>query len=211
MAKNAPPGIIAKLWRKPWRETRRAIWGRLRLLVGLPAPMRTPDREILENTIIPFFVTRGVSRVLFVGTDWFTKHYDRFFAGSDYWTIEIEPGRRRFGGTQHIVDSMEHLDRHFPKAYFDLILCNGVYGWGLNDPASCEEAFQQCYDCLRDQGVLMLGWNDVPERRPFPLESVHSLRQFARLEDSPFGTWRYAAPTLTRHTYDFYAKHPGRY
>jgi SAM-dependent methyltransferase len=210
MTANAPPGIIAKLWRKPWRETRRAIWGRLRLVVGLPAPMRTLDREILENTIIPFFVARGVRRVLFVGTDWFTKHYDRFFAGSDYWTIEIEPGRRRFGAAQHVVDSLEHLDRHFPKAHFDLILCNGVYGWGLNDPASCEEAFQQCYDCLRNQGVLMLGWNDVPEHRPFPLESVRSLSQFARLEDSPFGTWRYAAPTLTRHTYDFYTKHPGR-
>jgi len=210
MSANAPPGIIATVWRKPWRETRRAIWGRLRLLVGLSAPMRTPDREILEKTIIPFFVTRKVRRVLFVGTDWFTKHYDRFFVGSDYWTIDIEPRRRRFGAAQHIVDSLEHLDQHFPKAHFDLILCNGVYGWGLDERASCERAFQQCYDCLRDQGVLMIGWNDVPEHRPFPLESIRSLARLARFEDSPFGTWRYEAPTLTRHTYEFYSKHPSR-
>jgi hypothetical protein len=30
--------------------------------------------------------------VLFVGTDWFTKHYDRLFAASEYWTIEISQG-----------------------------------------------------------------------------------------------------------------------
>jgi hypothetical protein len=41
---------------------------------------------------------------------------------------------------------VEHLDRHFPKAHFDLILCNGVYGWGLDDRASCERAFQRCYE-----------------------------------------------------------------
>lgn len=209
MLGKALPEFIVKVRRNPWRETCRAIWGHLRLLVGLPAPMRTPDREILENTIIPFFVARGIHRVLFVGTDWFTKHYDRFFPGSDYWTIEIEPRRRRFGAAQHIVDSLEHLDRHFPKAHFDLILCNGVYGWGLDDPASCERAFQQCYDCLSDQGILMLGWNDVPEHRPFPLESIQSLARFARFEGSPFGTWRYATPTLSRHTYDFYTKYPG--
>lgn len=209
MPGNSLLKMIAKIRQKPWRETRLAIWGRLRLLVGLTAPMRTPDRIILENVIIPFFVARGVGRVLFVGTDWFTKHYDRFFAGSDYWTIEIEPGRRRFGAAQHVVDSLEHLDRHFQKAYFDLILCNGVYGWGLDESESCERAFQQCFDCLREQGVLMLGWNDVPEHRPFPPESIQSLAQFARLEDSPFGTWRYAAQTPGRHIYDFYTKHAG--
>jgi SAM-dependent methyltransferase len=172
--------------------------------------MRTLDRQILENTIIPFFVARGVQRVLFVGTDWFTKHYELLFTGADYWTIEIEPRRRRFGATQHIVGSLEHLDRYFPKAHFDLILCNGVFGWGLDDPTSCEQAFQQCYECLRDEGILMLGWNDVPEHRPFPPESIQSLSRFARFEDSPLGAWRYRAPTLSRHTYDFYTKHAGR-
>ena len=209
MSVNVPGGMIAKLWRKPWRETRLAMWGRVRVLAGLPAPMRTPDRRILEDTIIPFFVARGVERVLFVGTDWFTKHYDRLFAASEYWTIEIEPGRRKFGATRHIVDSVEHLDRHFPKAHFDLILCNGVYGWGLDDRASCERAFQRCYECLRERGVLVLGWNEVPEHCPFPLESVQSLAQFARLEDSPLGAWRYAAQTPSRHVYDFYTKRAG--
>jgi SAM-dependent methyltransferase len=206
MTGDALPAVIAKLRRKPWSETRRVIWGRLRLLVGLPAPMRTPDRRILEDTIIPFYVTRGVERVLFVGTDWFTKHYDRYFAASDYWTIEIEPSRRKFGAAQHVTDSLERLDQHFQKSYFDLILCNGVYGWGLDERASCERAFEQCFHCLREHGVLVLGWNDVPEHHPVPLETVQSLSRLARLRDSPFGTWRYAAQTPLRHTYDFYTK-----
>jgi len=199
--------MIEKFRRKPLSETRLAIWGRIRLLAGLPAPMRTLDRSLLEDTIIPFYMARGVKRVLFIGTDWFTKHYDHFFAGSDYWTIEIEPRRRKFGAPQHIIDSLEHLDRHFPKGYFDLILCNGVYGWGLDDPRSCEQAFQQCYDCLCEKGVLVVGWNDVPEHRPVPLERINSLTKFERLQESPFGTWRHPTQTPTRHIYDFYTKH----
>lgn len=206
MMQHSVPEAISKLWHKPWHETRSVIWGRLRLLLGLPARMKTPDRKILEDIVIPFFVTRGVRRVLFVGTDWFTKHYHTLFPGSDYWTIEIEPRRQRFGAPQHIVGSLENLDRYFPKSHFDLILCNGVYGWGLDDALSCERAFQQCYDCLRDKGILLLGWNDIAEHRPFRLESFQSLARFAHLEDTPFGTWRYVAPTPTRHTYDFYAK-----
>jgi len=173
--------------------------------------MKTPDRLLLENIIIPFFVARGVGHVLFVGTDWFTKHYDRFFEDIDYWTIEINPSRRKFGAAQHIVDSLEHLDRYFPREHFDLILCNGVFGWGLNDPESCERAFQQCYDSLRDQGVLVLGWNNVQEHRPVPLEAITSLAQFSRFEDSPFGTWRCEVQTKERHIYDFYQKDTGRH
>lgn len=210
MPRNATLETIAKLRRKPWRETRLAIWGRLRVLAGLPAPMRTADRELLEGVVLPFFVQRGVERVLFVGTDWFTKHYERLFAGCSYWTIEIDPRRRKFGSAQHVTDSLEHLDRHFSAGFFDLIVCNGVYGWGLDAPAACERAFQCCYDCLREGGVLVLGWNDAPEHRPVPLSSIRSLARFARLEDSPFGAWRYVTETASAHVYDFYRKQAGR-
>jgi hypothetical protein len=77
---------------------------------------------------------------------------------------------------------------------------------GLDDAAACERAVEQCHDCLRDAGVLVVGWNDTPEHRPFALESIQSLARFARLDDSPFGTWRYATGTPSRHIYDFYAK-----
>lgn len=207
MPRNSALEAIAKLRRKPWRETRLAIWGRMRVLAGLPAPMRTPDRQVLEGTIIPFFLQRGVERVLFVGTDWFTKHYEQLFARCSYYTLEVDPRRRKFGAAQHVTDSLEHLDRHFPSGYFDLILCNGVYGWGLDAPSACEQAFRCCYQCLREGGVLVLGWNDMPEHRPVPLQSIQSLARFARLEDSPFGTWRYRIQTPSRHIYDFYTKH----
>ena len=206
MLRNSLLETIEKLRRKPLRETGLAVWGRIRLLAGLPAPMRTADRRVLEDIIIPFFLQRRAQRVLFVGTDWFTKHYERLFAGCDYCTLEIDPGRRKFGAARHVTDSLEHLDRHFPAGYFDLILCNGVYGWGLDAPSACEQAFRCCYDCLRDGGVLVLGWNDVPEHCPVPLQSIQSLTRFARLEDSPFGTWRYVTQAPSRHVYDFYAK-----
>src|ERR1700756_174591 len=55
----------------------------VRYLLGLPVPMHTEDRRVLEQVIFPHFLALpGVDRVLFVGCDWYTKHYERaFFAG----------------------------------------------------------------------------------------------------------------------------------
>lgn len=103
-----------------------------------------------------------------------------------------------------MVAPLEQLDEHFPPAHFDLIICNGVYGYGLNTIRQCECAFDQCYRALSAGGHLVLGWDDISERKPVPLAEIASLRRFTKYEFPPFGTWRYRTVTPYRHTYDFY-------
>ncbi|HEY6824557.1 MAG TPA: hypothetical protein VI195_08955, partial [Steroidobacteraceae bacterium] len=112
-----------------WRFAVRA----LRYLLGLPVPMDTEDRRVLEQIIFPYLASLAdVRRVLFVGCDWYTRHYEPvFFPARTFWTIDPAPRARRFAGRQHIVDALENLPRHFDPDYFDLIICNGVYGFGL--------------------------------------------------------------------------------
>lgn len=206
----APTGLVERLRRKPLRDIARALIGRLRLLCGLKAPMRTPDRQVLENVIFPFFADGRAGRVLFVGTDWFTHHYPALFPRSDFWTIEVDARRSRFGAPQHVQDSLENLDRHFPAAHFDLIVCNGVFGWGLDDRNACERAFAQCHRALVPGGVLVLGWNDLPAHRPFPLEELESLSRFGRWVFPPLGVWRHPVGNASHHTYDFYITDSGQ-
>jgi len=173
--------------------------------------------------------------VLFVGCDWYTKHYCKFFRGMEYWTIDPDQGKKRYGSRNHLVDFLEHLHYYFPSGYFDLIICNGVYGWGLNQKKQCETAFRNCFDCLREGGEFVLGWDNVPEdspsspiswhqpaslkeleslgwRQPVPLEELESLKAFRRQQFAPLSTWRY--PTTWQylgrgpfyHIYDFYLK-----
>jgi hypothetical protein len=180
----------------------------IRYVLGLPVPLETEDRRVLEQVIFRHFLgLPATQRILFVGCDWYTKHYDRsFFRDRDYWTIDVSAKARKFGAKQHLVIGLEELDRHFAERHFDVIFCNGVYGFGLDTAEQCERAFDRCWSRLRDGGYFIFGWDDIPARTPVPLDGIAALRRFQRLPLAELGSWRYLTDTPYRHTYDFYTK-----
>ena len=180
----------------------------LRFVLGLPTPLESADRKVLEQVIFGYFrALPGIRSVLFVGCDWYTRHYGRtFFAAHNYWTLDPAASARKFGARQHLVAPMEELGRHFPQGYFDVIFCNGVYGYGLDMPEQCERSFEQCHSRLRPEGYFVLGWDDIPRRRPVPLEEIRSLRKFRRHAFPVFGSCSYLTYTRYRHRYDFYQR-----
>ena len=180
----------------------------LRYALHLPTPLDTEDRHTLEQVVFKYLLALpNTNRVLFVGCDWYTRHYERtFFRDREYWTIDVSPDARRFAGKRHIVAPLQDLGRHFPEGHFDLIICNGVYGFGLDAREDCELAFDLCHSRLRHDGVFLLGWNDIPARTPVPLESLESLRRFRKFVCLELGTWRYVTDTPYRHTFDFYRR-----
>ena len=180
----------------------------VRARLGLSAPLDTLDRRILEESIFPYYLKDpAVKKILFVGCAVFTSHYQRkFFADKEFWTIEPGAHEAKFGSTNHVIAPLEEASKHFQPGYFDLIFCNGVYGWGLDSPAQGEAAFAACHTCLRDGGHLVFGWNDVPERTPFALDEIQSRNLFKREQFPPLQNWRYLTATRYRHVFDFYRK-----
>lgn len=181
----------------------------VRYALRLPTPKRTEDRRVLEQVIFPYYTARSdIYSVLFVGCDWYTSHYEKaFFRAHDFWTIEPFEGARKFGSRrQHIVASWERLDAHFEEGYFDLIIANGVYGFGLDTREQCEAAFATSYSRLRKGGHLVFGWNDTPDRTPVPLPEIASLGRFTPWTFPAFASSRYLTDTPHRHVYDFYLK-----
>jgi SAM-dependent methyltransferase len=100
----------------------------------------------------------------------------------------------------------EDLGAHIDPGSLDLIICNGVFGWGLDEKENCEEAFAAAHVALKPGGQMLLGWNDVPRRCPFALESIASLSRFREHEFALFGRYRYLTDTVYRHVFDFYQK-----
>ena len=141
----------------------RFICRRLRL----PTSIDTLDRRVLEQIIFPgYLADPRIRRVLFVGCDNYTTHYEqRFFASHDYWTIEPNPKMRRYGAKQHVIAPLEQLTDHFSPGFFDLIICNGVYGWGLDGAEQCKIALANCRTCLAPGGHHLIGWDDIPPHR----------------------------------------------
>ena len=180
----------------------------VRFALGLPTPLATPDRVLFEELILPHYSSLpDVHRVLFVGVAWYTRHYPQaYFSNVDLWTVDSDPRARRFGARQHVMASLQELARYFKPGRFDLIVCNGVYGHGLNDKAGCERAFESCYTLLRPGGYFILGWNDSPDYPAAPLESIVSLQRFVPSTFPPLDTWRYRTNTPYAHTYDFYCR-----
>lgn len=183
--------------------TRRA----LRAALGLHTPLPTEDRRVFEQLVMPYFAAHEeYRRVLFVGCDWYTKHYADLFAEREYWTLEKDPGRARYGAQRHVTDTLAGLRRHFAEGSLDLVLCNGVVGWGLNELGEAEVSFEACFEALRGGGVLVVGWNDVPHKRPFRLEECRALSRFEPFVFPPLGTAQHVVPVRLRHTFSFFLK-----
>jgi SAM-dependent methyltransferase len=180
----------------------------LRKRLGLSTPLDTEDRRVLEQVIFPYYAADpSFKSILFVGCNTYTLHYQqRFFPNSDYWTIEPDPSLRKFGAVQHVIAPLEEVGKHFPAARFDLIICNGVFGWGLDRAEQLEAAFSQCHACLREGGHLVFGWDDIPRRTPVSLAQISSIAKFRQFTFPPLHTWRYLTDTPYRHTFDFYQK-----
>jgi SAM-dependent methyltransferase len=176
-----------------------------RSLFGLHTALSTTDRRVLDGVLLPVLAAdRRFSRVIFVGCDWYTQHYEAMFAHRDYWTVEVDPARARFGAARHLIAPMVEIGNRFPEASVDLIICNGVIGWGLNDPAEIDASLAACAKSLRPGGVLLLGWNDIEEKRVVALSSIPALRGF--LPFAIAGQTEFRTETYNRHTFSLFQK-----
>lgn len=175
--------------------------------LGADLRMKTADRAVLEQTILPWFASEpGFQRVLFIGCDWYTKGYSKLFAGKEYWTLEANRNRAKFGAARHIRDFSQNVTRHFAPAALDVVFMNGVFGYGLNERQPTEETFAGLHECLRHGGVLVFGWNDIPQNRPFPVEQIESLKRFRPFVFPPLNAAEERVSTWNHHVYSFYAK-----
>jgi hypothetical protein len=166
------------------------------------------DRKLLESVILTYLRDDpAIKRILFVGCEWYTKPYESLFRSMEYWTLEIDPGKRRYGARHHVVDALKNLERHAPAEYFDAIVCNGVFmKTAIETREEAEPSFEACRHCLRSGGWFILGWNDTHELRPYPPGESPSLAAFTRSVFPPLGVSEHRTETSYRHTYTFFTK-----
>jgi hypothetical protein len=145
-------------------------------------------------------------RVLFVGCSAYTQWYQKFFSDKEYWTIDPVHVKRKYAADHHVIDSISNVRRYITPDYFDLILMNGVIGFGLNQLTEIEQAVEACYEVLARQGVLLIGWNDTRRRTPVDLRSIRALRKFREYYFEPLQACHFLADGTSRHTYSFYQK-----
>jgi len=180
-----------------WRIVRRHVTDRRH---------RYDDRRVLEQIIIPFVLSRFEPQtVLEVGREPYQAFYNEFFVGRELWTIDWDTAKAQFGAKNHIVDNAANLEDHFPARYFDFVLMNGVFGWGLNERQAIEKAFTAVHTVLASDGIFVLGWNDTPDLVPVPLDEVQALKLFRPYSFALLNGTTFKCSTY-EHTYSFFVK-----
>lgn len=121
-----------------------------------------PDRRYMEDKLLPTFVRTRPRRVLSVGVQTYCAHYSRYFAGTpaEYWTIDLDPRVAKLGSRgRHIVANITDIHRFFGQDYFDIILLNGVFGWGIDGADDQDRALASLRRVVRGGGILLVGWD----------------------------------------------------
>lgn len=141
---------------------------------------RRPDRRMLRERILPAFT--GFRSVLWVGCRAYTADYYKLLEsqGGECWTMDIDPAAAEYGnGERHKTCDLTLVDRTFDADRFDAILCNGIFGWGVDGPGPQAEAMRAMAAILEPGGVLLVGWNTHKTADPAPLAAAlferHSL------------------------------------
>jgi SAM-dependent methyltransferase len=184
------------------------IWLHRKLIrYGIDVRKRREDRKILEQVIFPVIQQESTwQRILFVGCAWYTMHYPAKFADRSFITMEICPQESRYGAEQHIIDSCENIDEYFAQNSLDVVILNGVYGFGLNEWAPIERTFRGIHTALTPGGLFVLGWNDLPGHNPYPMRALESIVPFEPYLFPTLNTQIYESDSKNRHRFHFYRK-----
>jgi hypothetical protein len=172
-----------------------------------PDQIISHDRTVLEKVILPHFAgTITVQKVLFVGCSAYTQRYKEYLGNKEYWTIDPKHMKRKYGSQRHIIDSITNVGRYVAKGYFDVIIMNGVIGFGLNRVGDIGQAIDACYEALASGGILIVGWNDMASRTPVDIRTIRALSKFREYHFEPLQACHYRTEGSQRHTFSFYRK-----
>lgn len=175
--------MIAKPKMK-WTRLKRIIFGispTLAELLDLKFEIKTEDRRFLENQIFDSINKKfGQSAtILFVGLDRYNWHYPRMLKGKFY-SIDLNPRNKRYGRKNlHTIGSATQLSLYYPSEKFDVVICNGLIGYGVDDLRIFDEMLKECSAVLKTGGSLIIGYNNTPEFLNFDLNSAINLQRFS--------------------------------
>lgn len=181
---------------------------RLRETVYVRFVLGLPDRHYFDAHIIPRLREAAPPRMLFVGCAPYTAHYVESFqsAGIELWTMDLLPENAPYGAPgRHITGDLLEAGATFKQMWFDGILLNGVFGYGLNEPPLMERALHVLHGLLKPEGFLLVGWNRGLVPDPLTLGPCAALFEHTSVLGLPA---RHSFEKCT-HVYDWFRARPG--
>jgi len=126
-----------------------------------------PDRRYLERVLMPATCPPDGTTIALIGIHPFTTHYAHFYLGQR--VVAFDPDARMTacrGRAAFFALPMKDVARVLGAGTVALVHCNGVVGWGLDEPSELEASLAAAYEALVPGGLLILGY-DTQHHNPF--------------------------------------------
>ena len=129
--------------------------------------MPSPDRDVLERTILgALFTDAAVQAIAFVGVAGYTSWYPalfRFRPGVRFATIDQDAGQASYGarGDHHVATLEAFAAEPGAAGAFDVVVLNGVVGYGMNSPGEQAAGLEAAQRLLRPAGRLVIGYDEA--------------------------------------------------
>ena len=157
--------------------------------LGANFQLRVPSRMFMEQEVFDYVnehFRRGaaapVARCLFIGLDKHNWHYDQLLS-LDFYSIDLNPRNAAYGQpNSHVVGSATELSSHYPPHSFDVVFANGLIGFGLDTEEAFNQLMFECHRVLTGDGMLVLGYNDKPDRLSFKVEQAKGFQVYKTFE-----------------------------
>jgi len=160
----------------PMSVKRWLIWNLMGGRADYETKHRLPSRKYLEMELLPW-LCKSRRSVLFVGAGAYTYPYYHAFEASRlrFVTIDLSPAAQVWGAREHYVGSILDVEKLIPPPKFDSVVCNGVFGFGVEGIGEMNRALNLFAELLHPEGVLLLGWNKDVVEDPLALEQAGCL------------------------------------
>lgn len=129
------------------------------------------DRLFLESVILQgLYEDRSVGSVLFVGCRSYTAWYGALFEDRydlAFETVDPHPEAARCLGDRHFPNTLQELAASSERdAAYDVLILNGVFGYGTDTLAEKLEALKAADRLLKPGGRLVIGFNRERDVEP---------------------------------------------
>jgi SAM-dependent methyltransferase len=188
---------------------RRLIATRLRSIIQSRLLMRSidlmPDRRYFEAVLLPAMVAMRPDRILDIGIESYSAHYREAFPETvEYWTLDLNPAVASLGTPgRHIVGNALDLASYFPSQFFDVIILNGAFGFGIDSLSEQERVMAVAAGALKHDGWLLVGWDNTGSSLdPLKLEAARRLYY----HEGPFALPARVAFDDCSHLYDWFLR-----
>ena len=133
------------------------------------------QRRYFDNILVPRYAVGG-KRILFIGIEWYNRWIFHKYKAAQWVSIDPFESNRKFGAKDHLVGKFpDDINIEDNVATFDVVFCNGVYGWGVNSETGLEYVMQNITSILKPNGICIFGYNTAERNNPVAQETLFNI------------------------------------